>query len=399
MDRSVLAVVTEAMRLDLGLTDMQMGLIHSILLIVLMLLIIPCSALCDIFGRRKMLTMAAGLWSIGIALTGTAGSFAHLLVGRMCSSFNDAFTGSGGSSWVSVSYPPEMRGRKLGLFHMSSPLGMALGTLLGGLVLTILGTWRACFLALLIPALFLLYAIPRLPDPENPVGRAAVPTYLQGLKTVLLCPSVLLLGLAVGFYTTVLMVYQAWMPTLLIRIYSLNGMEAGMLFACMVMGGMAGPYIGGSFADAWYRKTEDGRPRAAALLIAGITLEKLCFYSLLGKIGLPLVLLLGLVDGVATMMVIPVHYAIAQDIVTPQYRNLVMGVMGGICFLCGAAWGPLLTGIVSERFGGGAEGLRCAMIVILAFSALSAAVYRGMCGQYLKDKHLAEHSGLPPSDA
>lgn len=390
MDRSVLAAVTEAMRADLGLNDMQMGLIHSILLIALMLILIPCATMCDVAGRRRMLTLATSVWSVGVFLTGTAASFLQLLAARMCTSFNDGFAGSGGSSWVSVAYPPEKRGRMLGFFHMSSPLGMTLGTLFGGLVLTLFGSWRACFLAMLVPAAGLVFLLPRLPDPEKPAGLAGLKPYVKGMRQMIFEPAMLVNGVAVGFFTMLLMTYQSWMPTLLIRSYGLSAGAAGAMFAGMVLAGMAGPVLGGMLADWWKGRAEDGRPRAAAFAMLVLAVEKSFFYGTMGSFSPTLTLVFGLVDGIVTVLPIPIYFALVQDIVPARYRNLSMGVMGAICFLTGGAWGPLCAGVLSEWFGGGADGLRMAMLLLLGFAVVAAALFWKMCPVYLRRKREVE---------
>lgn len=72
MDRSILAVAGEAMRLDLGLSDAQMGVCHSMVLVSLIFLILPCSALSDLFGRRRMIAVSAAVWAGAMLLTGAA---------------------------------------------------------------------------------------------------------------------------------------------------------------------------------------------------------------------------------------------------------------------------------------------------------------------------------------
>jgi MFS family permease len=79
-------------------------------------------------------------------------------------------------------------------------------------------------------------------------------------------------------------------------------------------------------------------------------------------------------------------YAAIQDIVPPGLRGAAMGTYFMAMYLCGASFGPLLTGALSDRMaraaaGAGpltetarAYGLRDAMYVIPALSAVLALV-------------------------
>ena len=83
-------------------------------------------------------------------------------------------------------------------------------------------------------------------------------------------------------------------------------------------------------------------------------------------------------------------YAAMQDIVAPGLRGAAMGTYFMAMYLCGASFGPLATGRLSDHFaraaaGSGAItetaralGLRQAMYLIPAFSlALAAVLWAG----------------------
>ena len=120
-DRSALGVLGGAIQADMGLSDAGMGLIHSALLISLPLLILPAAALNDIVGRRRMLSLAAALWSGATALAGGAAGFVSFGTARFLAGVNEAFTGAGASSWLAAMYPPSRRGKVLGLFSCVFP--------------------------------------------------------------------------------------------------------------------------------------------------------------------------------------------------------------------------------------------------------------------------------------
>lgn len=360
MDRSVLGMVGETVQRDMGFSDAQMGILHSLLLIALLFLLLPCSALNDLRGRRSMLGFAAALWSAAMLGTGLATGFASFAAARLAGSVNDAFTGSGGTSWLSDLYPPEKRGRILGLFLMSAPMGMALGTLTGGAVLAVTGSWRAAFFLFVGPGIGLALLMPHLPDTQIPARRR----YFVGVSAMLRSRSLVLAGLAAGLYNVVLYSYQAWTPGLLLRAYALQNGTAGLMFSAMLLASTVGPWLGGNMADRWQRRTNTGRVCAAALGVALCVVSKLFFYGCVGRVGLPVILMLGLLDGVLTMLPLPLFFNLVQDVADVRYRSVAVGIMGALSFLAGGAWGPVAAGVLSGVFGGGAEGLRAALLLL-----------------------------------
>lgn len=172
MDRSVLAIVGEAMKEDMGFSDAELGLLHSVLLITLIFIIFPGSIINDVWKRKKFIALCAVVWSIAMAGTAMAGSFIALCFARIFASSNEGSTGSGGTAWLSQHYPADKRSRVLGIFQMGAPLGMALGTLLGGVVLSLTGSWRCSFFSLLFPRFFFLLWYSACPMNKSPQARA-----------------------------------------------------------------------------------------------------------------------------------------------------------------------------------------------------------------------------------
>ncbi len=384
MDRSVLGIVGEAMKQDMGFSDAQLGLLHSILLITLILLIFPCSIFNDLFSRRKFIGMCAGIWGAGMALTASAAGFVSLIFARILGSANEAATGAGGTAWLASLYPAEKRGKVLGIFQMAAPLGMALGTLLGGAVLALTGNWRISFALFVLPALAAAVIIPMLPDNQTaPKGG-----FFSGIPAVLRTRTILIGALATGFFSIIKYSYQAWMPVLLIRSYSLEPQYAGPLAACFLLAGAAGPFLGGLLADRWAQRSPGGRVKAAAFLLFLIVISKSVFYFMLGRVSLPVICVLGVIDGIILMMPIPAYFSFIQDVADPQYRSTAMGLFGTLTFLTGGAWGPLLVGLLSDLFGGGADGLLYAMASLLLFAFLSGCLYLLVIRFYIKEKKM-----------
>ena len=383
MDRSVLGIVGEALKTDLNLSDGELGLLHSILLITLIFLMIPGAALSDYFGRRRVLGIAAALWSGAMALTGTASGFVHLVCARALGSVNEATMGAGGTGWLAGNFPSEKRGRVIGLFQISAPLGMALGTLIGGVVLACTGSWRASFFIFILPGIVCALLIPCLPDKQPPAGKG----YFRDMPRLLQRRTLIITGLAAGCYSIVKFAYQAWLPVLMLRSYEgLEAWLAGALAGAFLLMGVAGPILGGTFSDVLNRKSRTGRVFAVILCMALVVISKFVLYQLVGRVPLPVFFAYGLFDGLLTMTPLPIYFTMVQDVVEDRFRSGAAGLMGMIIYLSGGAWGPLLVGFFSDYFGNGAEGLRYAELCLLVFLLVSILLFVSEIRIYGREK-------------
>ncbi len=387
MDRSVLGIVGDAIKADLHLTDAQLGMVHSILLIMLIFLLIPGSVASDLFGRRRILGLAAGIWTCAMAFTGLAASFAQLICARALSSVNEGTAGAGATAWLASYFPAARRGSVLGKFQVSAPLGMCLGTVLGGVVLTLTGSWRLSFFLFVIPGILCTLLIPRLPDNQPPAEKGYFRELLRtlNLRTMLYC------GIGTGFFCIIKFAYQTWLPVLILRSYDgITAITAGAMAASFLLAAAIGPIISGIVSDKMNARYPAGRVYVLIGCLGIVAASKLGLYWMVCRGSLPVLEIYGLFDGVCTMLPLPVYFTIIQDVVPERLRSGACGVMGAIIYLSGGAWGPLLVGSLSDYFGGGAEGLRMAELALLIFPVLAMCVYALDIRPYVREKAAAE---------
>ena len=80
MDRTVLTVVMQPMKLELGLSDSDIGLAITIFTLSIALFSMPILFAVDRWSRKKMLLLMAVAWSIFTYLTGACKEFRRRLV-------------------------------------------------------------------------------------------------------------------------------------------------------------------------------------------------------------------------------------------------------------------------------------------------------------------------------
>jgi MFS family permease len=266
---------------------------------------------------------------------------------------------------------------------MSAPLGMAMGTLLGGVLLALTGSWRVPFFIFLLPGILCVFALPCLPDNQPAVQK----DYFKILPELFKRKTLIYCGIGAGFYSIAKFAYQTWLPVLILRSYEgLSPWLAGTITGSFLLVGVFGPIIGGTFSDSLNQRSKAGRIYAIVLCMTLVVSSKFLLYFLVGNISLPLLCAYGLFDGLLTMMPLPIYFTMAQDVVDDRVRSGACGVLGTLIYLSGGAWGPLLIGFLSDLLGGGAEGLRTAMMSLLGFMALSILIFFMAKNVYIKEK-------------
>lgn len=84
VDRQILSLMVEPIKQDLGLSDLQVGLLQGLAFALLYAVVgIPIGMLADRISRRRIIAVGVLFWSACTALCGFAGSYAHLFVARM----------------------------------------------------------------------------------------------------------------------------------------------------------------------------------------------------------------------------------------------------------------------------------------------------------------------------
>jgi len=181
VDRSILGLLIDPIKADLGLSDFQIGLLLGPAFAIFYATMgLPLGYLAD-RGRRTWI-VAAGitLWSAATALSGLARNFGQLFIARMSVGVGEATLSPCAMSLISDSYPEERRGKPIAFYSSGISLGSGLASLLGAAVLAWLGTeskmwwpllgplsgWQTAFLVVGLPgvvlgALFLLVREPR----------------------------------------------------------------------------------------------------------------------------------------------------------------------------------------------------------------------------------------------
>ena len=99
----------------------------------------------DLFGRRRIFTTGAGLFTLGTLAAALATSPEMLIGGRVVQGVGAAALSPAAMSLLLATFPAAQRARAMGAWGAASTLGGATGVVTGGLLAGTLG-WRSVFL-------------------------------------------------------------------------------------------------------------------------------------------------------------------------------------------------------------------------------------------------------------
>jgi MFS family permease len=273
VDRQILSMLVGPIKADLGVSDTQIGLLQGLAFAVFYTLIgIPMGRLADRGDRRRIIAWGVFVWSLATAASGLARSFTQLFAARVAVGVGEAALGPAAYSLIADQFPPERRGRALGVYSMGVYLGIGLAAIIGGAVVGRLAgqppfpvpligeleSWHVAFLVVGLPGLLLALWVRTLREPVrqgiDPAQDAVAP-----LAEVLafIRQNLRLFGMHFAGFSMLTLAFNAvafWMPPYLQRVHGLSpgnfGVPLGLILA---IGGAAGIVAGGVFAD-WLRK-------------------------------------------------------------------------------------------------------------------------------------------------
>lgn len=392
-DRAVPGALAEPMRKEFGLTDTELGILGSAFIWIYAIVGVPLGRLADSWSRRKLLASGVAVWSVLTATAAVATTFPMLLLSRMGVGVGEAVCAPTGTSWLGDLFPPNRRARVLALFMLGVPIGTALSMIFSGPMAQAWG-WRAAMVAAGLPALILVPALLRLQEPE----RGASEVDLGGgqessLRDVLSIPTLWWIILSGVFLNFNMYAFSAFMPAFLSRVHMMSLAQSGLATGLVVMiGGVSGGLLAGHVGDRIIHKRKNGRLWIASFIALGGA--PCAYFGILQPHAATWTALVLLAFAYAAMNTYyGLVYSSIQDIVAPRQRGITMALYFMVMYLCGASFGPLLTGSLSDRFarqamaGAGAVkmteafrgvGLQQAMQLIpVLLIALAAVLYLG----------------------
>ena len=358
MDRMVLSATLPLIKADFKLTDTQCGWLGTIYFVIVAVLTLPASILCDRWSRKKLISIMALLWSAATFLTGMGTTFMHLFNARGGVGVGEAGFTPGGIAYVSGSFKESVRAKVLGVFNLGQPLGSILGIVIAGVVAKadIFGFgWRGPFYLFAIPGVILGILVLFTKDyPTVSIrygGEGRKLSVWQGLMTVLKTPTLLFTYFGVGAMSFIGGAVGHWLPTYFMRSRGVDVARASLMMGGIIIFAVIGPVVGGILADRWRKKRGNARPLTAAIiaLLCGIFLYAGFLIDIAGIQSISYVVFV--LVGILMFAYTAPAYSVSQDLVPEGMRSISMGILVLITYGTLAAYAPVVVGWLSDFFG------------------------------------------------
>ena len=348
MDRQIMAVLAEPIRLEFGFSDSQLGLLTGFMFALFYTTFgVPIAWLADRTRRTWVIAGACAMWSGFCAACALATGFFSLAAARIGVAVGEAGGVAPSYSLIADLFPQQKRARALALYSMGVPLGIGGGTALGGWIASSFG-WRSAFVAVAAPGLILsLLLLILVREPRRYQGEMSpAPSLGQGLSMFLRSPQLLMVSLSAALGAFTCYGLMAWVSAYLIRVLGMSLAQVGSWLSLTLAIGLGL----GIWTSGWLSDRFGPQNRRIYALIPGVALA----------LGAPLLYVATSVQDwhlalpiFGTVLALSVFYlapsvAIVTELVAPDQRSTASALMLLCLNLVGLGGGPFAIGLVSE---------------------------------------------------
>ncbi|WP_294048821.1 MFS transporter [Sphingopyxis sp.] len=406
MDVTVVGLLVEPMKHDLGLSDVQVGLVHTTSFFAAYgLLAIPMGMLADRTKRVRLLSIAMCLSCASLLFVGLSHDLWLLAGAKALMGAALAMTYPAGMSLMADNFAPERRAFPSVTFGMGQDLGGGAGLLIGGLgysalvamvavnadALAGIAPWRAVSLIFAGIGLLLIPAVMAMREPP----RMEVKVAGNGSFRELWAYRTFLLPLFAGMFALGGLVsgLRVWFAPALMRLYDLEpGDFAVWMSIVMLIGGFSGHALSGKLMGLASAQRSDAAAVRLAALAAIICVPTTFLAMMPGTGGFgALACIFMIASGIALAIpVIVINLRIPNEL-----RGLCMGMYVALISVSGMIGAPLI-GYASQRLGGDAM-LGGAIALVGAPFALIAAVSLWVASTNRSDRQPVQAGGGEPA--
>jgi predicted MFS family arabinose efflux permease len=389
IDRQLLAILQESIKLELSLTDAQLGLLTGFAFAVFYVTAgIPIARWADRSNRRNIVAFSVGLWSLMTAISGAVQNYAQLLIARIGVGIGEAGGSPPSHSIISDIFPPTNRASAIAFYSTGVNIGILFGFLFGGWLNEFFG-WRVAFLVVGLPGIAIALIV-RLTLREPIRGLAEHRTVNDEQEPLLDVVRLLwsrrsfrhiafaaALNAFAGYSTS------NWTASFMIRSHEMTTGELGTWLAMIMgLGGAIGVFCGGLIADRlalrdkrWYVWLPTLTGFICVPFMIGVYVVDNAYLSLS----------LSIVPGLLFNVYLGNAIATTHGLVGLRMRATASAILFLILNIIGLGAGPWTVGVVSDYLEPslGLESLRHAMLYLLPFM-----MFWSCCHFYLASRSL-----------
>ena len=392
VDRQIFSILIEPIRLEIQLSDTQLGLLGGIAFAIFYTFAgIPIARWADVGVRKNIVALALVIWSLMTIFTSTAKGFGTLLIARVGVGIGEAGCSPPIHSLIADMYPEEERGTALSTYALGIPIGAAIGTLVGGWIGEYFG-WRMAFMVVGLPGLIVAVVVfftvrepvrgQSEPDlvqvQKNLVPLADTIKFLWGLKAFRHLSFAGALHAFVGYGVGL------FIPSFFMRVHGFGLAETSTYLFLIGLTGVIGTYLGGYLGD-WMGKKD----KRWYMGVPGIaTIISVPFAVLFYTTGDPmLAIILAIPGAILGPMYLGPTFATTQTLVPPAMRSTASAILLFVLNLIGLGLGPVFAGFLSDtlRPGYGEESIRYSLLILAVAGNIWSALHYYLASRTLRE--------------
>lgn len=392
VDRLVLSFLIDPIKLDLGLSDKEAGMINGLAFALFYVLMgIPMGRLVDSLNRGRLLSACVAVSSLMTAACSAATNFAGFFIARMGVGAGEAALNPAAISLISDLFPKDRVARPIGLFSLGVYFGGGAAIMLGGKLIAYLesldtlhfplvgeiAAWRAVFLIVGLPGVLLaLVILPLVRDSRRVAGRrdpaahaslGQCVAYLKANTRFYLFFFGALVAYGFNIYGLL-----AWFPVMLMRTYGAGPGDIAWSYGSIyLMAGVAGGLAVGTITGWLQKRYGEDAPMLLSLGSVALMLAASVAAPLMPT--MTLCLALTAVTIFTWALTTGTSFIAIAIVAPPAMRGLVTGIYMVIMNITGGAFAALFVGALSDDVFG-PENIRYSMVTLAMLSLPLAMV-------------------------
>ena len=397
VDRQIFGILIEPIRLEIDLSDTQLGLLGGIAFAIFYTFAgIPIARWADVGVRKNIVALALVIWSVMTMFTSTAKGFGTLLIARVGVGIGEAGCSPPIHSLISDMYPEEERATALSTYALGIPIGAAIGTLVGGWIGEYFG-WRMAFMVVGLPGIIVAIVV-FFTVREPPRGHSE-PDHVQVQKDLVPLADTLRflwslrafrhLSFAGALHAFVGYGVGLFIPAFFMRVHGFGLAETSTYLFLIGLTGIIGTYLGGYLGDRMGKKD-----KRWYMGIPGIaTIISVPFAVLFYTTGDPmLAIVLAIPGAILGPMYLGPTFAMTQTLVPPAMRSTASAILLFVLNLIGLGLGPVFAGFLSDtlRPGYGEESIRYSFLILAVAGNIWSALHYYLASRTLREDLVAK---------
>ncbi|MDG1234087.1 MAG: MFS transporter [Pseudomonadales bacterium] len=397
VDRQIFSILIEPIRLEIHLSDTQLGLLGGIAFAIFYTFAgIPIARWADVGVRKNIVALALVIWSVMTMFTSTAKGFGTLLIARVGVGIGEAGCSPPIHSLISDMYPEEERGTALSTYALGIPIGAAIGTLVGGWIGEYFG-WRMAFMVVGLPGI--IVAIVVFFTVREPPRGYSEPDHVQVQKDLVPLADTIRflwhlrafrhLSFAGALHAFVGYGVGLFIPSFFMRVHGFGLAETSTYLFLIGLTGMIGTYLGGYLGDRMGRKDKRwymGVPGIATIISVPFAV---LFYTT----GDPmLAIVLAIPGAILGPMYLGPTFAMTQTLVPPAMRSTASAILLFVLNLIGLGLGPVFAGFLSDTLKPeyGEESIRYSLLILAVVGNIWSALHYYLASRTLREDLVAK---------